>query len=267
MPTNPPIEPVTASPPPLDRRAVLRQQWTDLAYFHWRYDPDLIQSTLPPGVSVDVFDGSAWVGLIPFVMRRVRIGPTPPVPWLGTFVEVNVRTYVVDERGRRAVWFWSLDVPRTAIVAVARTLFSLPYCWSRASHELVDAEVPRHRYEVRRRWPAPRGAEATIEYGIGEEIVGDDLAHFLSARWALVTTRRGRPVYGRVHHPAWPLHEVVDPAIDEELVAAAGLPEPVGAMHAMCSPGVPVSVGWFEPVRRPGGRFDDQLTSRSRPAQ
>ena len=83
---------------------------------------------------VDTFDGSAWVGLIPFEMRRVRLGASPPVPWLGTFLEINVRTYVVDELGRRAVWFFSLDVPRTAIVAVARAVFSLPYCWATTTH-------------------------------------------------------------------------------------------------------------------------------------
>lgn len=246
---EPAIEPVTADPPPLGRRPVLHQEWTDLAYFHWRYDPELVQALLPSGIRVDTFDGSAWVGLIPFVMRRVRIGPTPPVPWLGTFVEVNVRTYVVDERGRRAVWFWSLDVPRSAIVGVARTLFALPYCWSAATHRVV---VPnRHRYEVTRRWPAPRGARSVIEYGVGDPIVGDELDHFLSARWALLTTRRGRSLYGRVHHPAWPLHAVVEPTLADGLVEAAGLPAPTGEMHAMCSPGVAVTVGWLERVRPP----------------
>lgn len=244
------IEPVSADPPPLGRRAVLRQEWTDLAYFHWRYEPSEIQATLPAGVTVDTHEGAAWVGLIPFVMRRVRIGPTPPVPWFGTFVEVNVRTYVVDRQGRRSVWFYSLDVPRTVIVGVARSVFSLPYCWSHATHDVSRSgdgdRVERHRYEVRRRWPAPRGAEAVVEYGVGDGIEGGDLEHFLSARWALTTTRRGHPRYGRVHHPRWPLHEAVDPVVDEQLVAAAGLPTPSGDMHSMCSPGVPVSVGWFE---------------------
>ena len=241
-------EAITVDPPALTGRRVLRQDWTDLAYFHWRYDLDVVQATLPPGVTVDTFDGAAWVGLIPFVMRRVRIGPTPPVPWLGTFVEVNVRTYVTDAHGRRAVWFWSLDVPRTAIVGVARSVFSLPYCWAEASHEVTGG---RHRYEVTRRWPRPGGANATMEFGVGDRCEPDGpgaLEHFLSARWALLTTRRGSVRYGRVHHPAWPLHHVVDPLVDQNLVEAAGLPTPDGPMHAMCSPGVPVAVSWLERV-------------------
>ncbi len=101
----------------------MSQRWTDLAYYHWRYDPAVVQSCLPEGVRVDTFDGSAWVAVVPFVMRDVRLGPTPPLPWLGTFVEINVRSYVVDAAGRRRVWFWSLDVPRTVVVGVARTVF------------------------------------------------------------------------------------------------------------------------------------------------
>ena len=93
-----PIEPVLAEPPALPSRAVLRQRWTELAYFNWPYEPGVVQRLLPDGVRVDTFDDVAWVGLIPFVMRAVRIGPTPPVPYLGTFVEINVRTYVVDPR-------------------------------------------------------------------------------------------------------------------------------------------------------------------------
>ena len=95
------VERVTPDPPASTMATALRQRWSELAYFHWRYDPDEVQRLLPTGVRVDTFDNSAWVGLIPFEMRNVQIGPTPPVPWLGSFIEINVRTYVVDELGRR----------------------------------------------------------------------------------------------------------------------------------------------------------------------
>jgi uncharacterized protein YqjF (DUF2071 family) len=104
---------------------------------------DDVQRLLPDGLRVDTFDGSAWVGLIPFHMRAVRIGPGPIVPYLGSFVEINVRTYVTDADGHRGVWFFSLDVPRSPIVGVARTAFSLPYCWSAAGHTV--ASTPRRR--------------------------------------------------------------------------------------------------------------------------
>ena len=260
-----PVEPVTAEPPPLDRRPVLRQRWCELAYFHWRYDAADVQALLPPGVTVDTFDGSAWVGLIPFVMRDVAIGPTPPVPWLGTFIEINVRTYVVDPTGRRAVWFFSLDVPRLAIVGVARSVFALPYCWSAADH-VVDhrPDGSRHRYRMRRRWPGARpGARpsADMRFTVGDAIPAaevSELDHFLSARWALLTSRRERLLYGRVHHERWPLHRVTDHAITQNVVEAAGLPTPAGPVHALYAPEVGVSIPWIETVDAAASARKDQ---------
>ena len=244
------VEPVQPDPPPLDGRRVLRQRWADLAYFHWRYPPETVQALLPDSVRVDTFDGSAWVGLIPFVMRDVRVGPTPPVPYLGTFVEINVRTYVIDARGRRAVWFFSLDVPRSVIVGVARSAFALPYCWSPGA-EFTDVDGVRHRYTMRRRWPRGGGV-ADIAYDVGDAIDHaevDELSHYLSARWALLTTRRDRVLRGAVHHERWPLHRVGSVSIEQDVIQVAGLPAPDGEPHAQCSPGVDVEVGWLRRVR------------------
>lgn len=262
------VEPVTPDPPPWDRRTVLRQGWEELAYFHWAYEPDTVQALLPDDVRVDTHDGAAWVGLIPFEMRNVALGPTPPVPVLGSFVEINVRTYVVDARGRRAVWFFSLDVPRTPIVGVARTAFSLPYCWAAAGHEVTapgdgtgaDPHAPgaRHRYWLRRRWPRrTSGTRSSMAFTVGDAIADDavsDFDHFVSARWALLTQRRGQTLRGAVDHPRWPLHDVHDVEISGDVVQAAGLPEPAGEPLARYSPGVQVRVGWLQPAgREPAG--------------
>ncbi|MFT7601578.1 MAG: hypothetical protein ACI8TP_004537 [Acidimicrobiales bacterium] len=242
------IEPVFEDPPAADRRAVLHQHWAELAYFHWAYEPEVVQQRLPAGLTVDTFDGSAWVGLIPFEMRDVQLGPTPPVPWLGTFVEINVRTYVVDSLGRRAMWFFSLDVPRSAIVAVARSVFALPYCWAQAAH-VCDGR--QHRYEMTRRWPRSPATSADISFSVGDVIVGEnvsDLDHFLTARWGLVTRRRHRLLHGQVRHQRWPLRRLEDVQIRENMIEAAGLPRPVDAPRALYSPGVAVKVSWFQSI-------------------
>ena len=242
------IEPVTPEPPPLGRRAVLHQRWDELAYFHWAYEPAVVQAHLPAGVRVDTLGGRAWVGLIPFEMRRVQLGPTPPIPYLSHFIEINVRTYVVDSLGRRAIWFFSLDVPRSAIVGVARSVFALPYCWADASHT-VDGSY--HRYEMTRRRPHSEQPTAMMDFEVGEQIAAADvepLDHFLTARWALVTQRRRRLLHGAVHHEPWPLHRVDRFEVSETALEAAGLPPPHGAPRALYSPGVAVDLAWFEPI-------------------
>ncbi len=227
---------------------MLRQRWHELVYLHWAYDPAEVQRLLPSGVTVDTHDGAAWVGLIPFEMQRVRIGPSPAVPYLGSFIEINVRTYVADQHGRRAVWFFSLDVPRWVIVGVARTIFALPYAAAAATHEV---EGVRHRYTCRRYWP-DRPAGADIEIEVGRALADDEvtpLDHFLTARWALLTTRRSTVLRGPVDHPRWPLNEITRVEVEaDSLFAVAGLTAPSGSPLARYSPGVDVRIGWLRRV-------------------
>lgn len=218
--------------------AVMRQEWRDLAYVHWRYEPEVVQALLPSELSVDIFDGSAWVGLIPFSMRNIGLPHGPAVPYFGSFPEINVRTYVIRD-GRPGVWFFSLDVNRFLPALVARLTYRLPYCWGRASHEVTN-DVWTTR--VKRRWPS--AVDPTeIVVRPGEEIEPDDLDHFLTARWGLYSATRRGVRYAPVDHEPWPLRTAELVRADSALVKAVGLPAPTGDPHVRCSPGVAVRIG------------------------
>ena len=236
------VEPVSVAATSRVRRPVMLQGWRDLASIHWRYDPAVVQALLPAPYRVDTFDGAAWVGVIPFRMERVRIPGLPPLGPLSTFPETNVRTYVVDRRGRRGVWFASLDVSRLLPALVARTAYQLPYAWSSMSLAREGDEV---RYRSRRRWPRG-GATSDLRVRVGEAIDPGSLGaldHFLTARWALGSTLLGRPLWAAVEHGPWPLHRAALVDGDETLTRAAGLPPPGGPPHVLWSPGVEVRVG------------------------
>jgi uncharacterized protein YqjF (DUF2071 family) len=216
----------------------MRQDWLDLAYVHWRYDPEVVQALLPAGLTVDTFDGSAWVGLIPFSMRDVGLPHGPAVPYLGAFAEVNVRTYV-HANGKPGVWFFSLDVDRLIPAVVARLTYRLPYCWGRTSHERNGDTLTTL---VRRRWPT-RVADSRLVIEIGAPVVADELDLFLCARWGLYS-RAGRGVrYAPVEHEPWPLRAATLQHVDESLLQAAGLPAPTGTPHVRASDGVSVRIG------------------------
>lgn len=222
------------------------QQWRDLAYIHWRYDPATVQALLPPGLEVDTFDGSAWVGLIPFSMRGITVPHMPAVPYFGSFPEINVRTYV-RHNGIPGVWFFSLDVNRLIPAVVARTTYLLPYCWGRASNR-IEADVLRS--SVDRRWPSRAHSTTTVE--IGQAIAkSDELSVFLSARWGLYSRGFfGGLMYAPVDHEPWPLNTARLREIDQNIVESAGLPAPSGDAHVMFSPGVSVRIGRPRRIKR-----------------
>lgn len=222
------------------QRAVMVQGWYELASIHWRYEPAEVQALLPAGLTVDTFDGSAWVGLIPFSMRGVGLPRMPAVPYLGSFPEVNVRTYAVGD-GRPGVWFLSLDISRLVPTLVARATYRLPYCWGRATHGRTGDRLDT---EVRRWWPT-RGPRTSISVRIGEVVdEPSELDHFLTARWGLWSRgARGRVRYAPVDHPRWPLRHARLLHLDDTLVTAAGLSAPQGDPYVLFSDGVPVRIG------------------------
>ena len=231
------------------KRAVMVQKWENLVYVHWAVDPAVVRAVLPPDLEVDTWDGKAYVGLIPFQMRGIGLPHLPPVPYLGTFPEVNVRTYVVYN-GIPGVWFCSLDINRLLPTLVARSAYSLPYCFGEVHHKRRDNIVTT---TVRRRWPRNNSNFASstltpstlIEVEVGEPIFEPtDLEHFLSARWGLYSaTRSGKLRYAAVDHQQWPLYRASLLHLDDQLVNAAGLGTPPSEPLVMYSPGVNVRVG------------------------
>lgn len=221
-------------------RACMVHGWRNLTFLHWRVETAAVQRLLPAGLTVETFDGSAWVGLVPFEMQ-VTLPHAPLVPWLSSFPETNVRTYVRGPDGSTGVWFLSLDAARLAAVVTARVTYRLPYFWSRM---LVVSAGPVVTYTTRRYGPAPVGVRSSAAIEVGAPFAPDelgDLDHWLTARWRLYSVPRSGLHHALADHPPWPLHRATVLHLDDELVRAAGLAVE-GDPLVHWSPGVTVRV-------------------------
>lgn len=228
-----------ATPPPATcdvARAVMSQSWTRLTYLHWPYDPAVVRPLMPDGVEPDVIDGTTWVGLIPFAMRRLGFLGIR-LPYVSDFLETNVRLYGVDRQGRHGVVFLSLDSDRLLPVLGARVGYRLPYVWSSMSMRESGHELS---YTARRR---TGGARSSIRVRVGAAVEADPLDDFLTARWGLHFRWYGRTAFAAIAHEPWPLHRAELLELDDGLIAAAGLPPPVGEPRVLHSPGVEVRIG------------------------
>ncbi len=217
-------ERVTVDPPPGPRVAPLALALSDVVFLHWRYEPDEVRPLLAPGTAPDTWDEAAYIGLVAFRMRSY-----------GEFLEFNVRTYSVDEQGRRGVVFLTMEADRLPWVVAARAA-GLPYRWSRMS---LSQDVHVLDYRSARRWPGPTDLGTRIRVRVGEPIEGDAFDHFLTARWRLHHRVPVVTVTARLTHNRWPLHaaDLVD--LRDELVATTGLPAPTAPpVSVLYSPGV-----------------------------
>jgi len=195
-----PISPIDRDAPRRRPRAspVMFQRWTDLLFLHWQVPAESLQPTLPQGLHLDLYEGNAYVGIVPFFMQAIRPRFLPAVPCLSYFLELNVRTYVHDDQGRPGVWFYSLDTNRWLAYRVARTAFKLPYQLAEMS---MERDAGWTDYRTRRKGES---AESRFRYrssGEGATAVPGSLEFFLLERYVLFTESAPDQIrLGRVHH-------------------------------------------------------------------
>lgn len=179
-----------------------RQSWCDLSFLHWAVPADRLRALVPRELELQTFDGSAWIGIVPFRMEGVMRRPLPDMPWISAFPELNVRTYVTHG-GKPGVWFLSLDATNALAVWAAKRWFHLPY--HRADIELTGRNGG-FDYHLRR-----VGADVAFEghYAPSGEVLRAQpgtIEHFLTERYCLYAQRPdGRIARVDVHHVPWPL--------------------------------------------------------------
>jgi len=223
-------------PPETVVHPVMLQRWECVSFVHWPCEPRDVQRLLPPGIEVDTFDGTAWIGLVPFRLAT-RLPGLSLLPPAIRSVEANVRTYVRGPDGRRGIWFFSLEAERLSLVLVARGWYHLPYKWARME---LRREGDRVRYESYRRWPSA-GPRLAMTLTVGERLGPADhspLERFLTCRWRLYSSTPEGVAVTRVEHEPWTLHRARLTGLQENLFAASRLPRVGGEPLVHHSPGV-----------------------------
>jgi uncharacterized protein YqjF (DUF2071 family) len=221
---------------------LMRQRWQDLAFLHWSVRPETLAPILPPALELDLWEGKAYLGLVPFSIRGTRLPFLPPVPILSSFHELNVRTYV-HRRGRDpGVWFFSLDAANRTAVWGARAVYKLPYF--HASIALARGADGRTSFSSRR---AP-GGQPRFECAYEPvtppaPVAPGSLAFFLIERYLLYSWDGRRLRKARVWHHPYPVSEARVADLAEDVAAAAGVPlDPGSAVLAHHSEGVDVRI-------------------------
>lgn len=183
----------------------MAQSWHDLLFAHWPVPCDALRRLVPAALVLDTYDGTAWIGVVPFRMSGIRLRRLPPLPWLSAFPELNVRTYAT-RGGKPGVFFFSLDAANPLAVAVARRWYHLPYMRARMS---ATTEADGVRYASRRTHHGAPQAELRARYrpmGPVTRAAPGTLEHWLTERYCLYALDRHGTVYrGEIHHEPWPL--------------------------------------------------------------
>ncbi|MEM8946301.1 MAG: DUF2071 domain-containing protein [Planctomycetota bacterium] len=220
------------------------QSWRSLLFMHWPVPVEQLRPLVPSSLELDLHEGIAYVGLVPFAMFHVR-------PWwapksLGfNFLETNVRTYVTVD-GRPGVYFFSLDAASRIGVWTARTFWGLPYFY--ASMKMRQIDDMRCYRSVR----TVGNRHHEVSCRVGELLPASgptSLEFFFLERYLLFLQRRDTLYCGQVHHSPYPAHLAEILNLDDQLLAAAGLTECHGLPPFVhYSPGVDVEIFPLRPI-------------------
>ena len=245
-----------ASPAP---RIVMEQRWSRIVWAHWPIDPNQVAAMLPPGLVPDIFDGSAWIGLIPFQMSHLRLpgilsGLTSALR-VASFGEFNVRTYVRGSDGRTGVWFATLDADQLLAVVTARLAFGLHYrhATTRCS-TTTETGCERLAWESVRRQDSARAALTVLADDVEPRVAASGLEHFLVERYALYSWWHGQLLRGTLSHAPWKVREARVIGVDDGTVTATGI-RISGDPHVLVGEPVEVSIHPFTRVRPSTSRY------------
>ncbi|CDR34917.1 YqjF family protein [Criblamydia sequanensis] len=218
------------------------QDWRHLLFLNWAYDPKEIQKTLPKGLFVDVHEGKAFLSVVVFFIENLRAPFLPKVPGLSHFIEINLRTYVYDERGVPGVWFYSLDIDSKLAAFGGRTFFHLPYHQADLKSEFKNGII--HITGQRKSNPS-----TFFNFSYKENNEKNRLAKpgtqdfFLVERYILYTTVKNQLKRGQVHHESYPLAQTDFFTANTNLFESNHFFKPQGPPDSIqYSPGVDVSI-------------------------
>lgn len=225
--------------------------WSNLLFLHWRIDASLLKSLVPAELTIDTFDGSAWIGLVPFQMSDVRPWWSPPIWGISSFPETNVRTYVHHQGKDPGVWFFSLDAAKLLPVQLARWGWGLNYYWSQMAiqraGEIITYESHRRRspahVKIKAKLQGPDPDGISVPNVEGARVARPDtLEHFLIERYLLYTVHRKWLYSGQVHHHPYRLHMAELLHLEQSILHANQLDLQTSPCHVRYSSQVQVEV-------------------------
>ena len=215
------LEPIVTT-----RSSVMGMTWLNLAFLHWRVPAAMLEGLIPAGLQLQSFDGSAWVGIVPFRMAGIHARGLPPIPGTSDFLELNVRTYVTDGV-RPGVWFFSLDCQNKLAVRGARTAFHLPYMDAQMSESRDGLTI--HHASRRTHAGQPRADFQATYQPVGETFTSrpGSVEQWLTERYCLYSAdARGNVYRGEINHAPWPLQPATCEIAVNTMAAPLGLSLP-----------------------------------------
>ena len=221
---------------PPDGQWLLSQSWNDLLLMHFAIEPAVLRRLVPEALTLELYDGAAWLTISPFCASHVRPSGVPALPGLSFFAQLNVRTYVTAE-DKPGLYYLSVDAANLTAVWFARMFFRLQY-WHASikvsggtiqARKMADGRIHFQARRLHGPLASHGPAKLDVMYApVGEAEVARarSLDEFLTERYCVYSWHRSRFYRTEVHHQPWRLQRASVEIRENSLAEPLGLALP-----------------------------------------
>jgi uncharacterized protein YqjF (DUF2071 family) len=204
-------------------KTFLRADWEHLVMANYRVDPSMLEPYLPHGVELDYFNGSAYVSLVGFMFKKTSLFHIP-IPFFGSFEEINLRFYVKRIDGKKikkGVVFINETVPFKIVAILANILYKEHYISIPTRHSIDLSENVNIKYEwkINHKWNAISFLCATEKHKIEQ----NSIEEFIFERYfGFTKLDKNNSQEFRINHPKWLTQKIIKCDINCDFTAMYG---------------------------------------------
>jgi uncharacterized protein YqjF (DUF2071 family) len=194
----------------------LEAKWENLIMANYAVDPTILIPYLPKGVELDSFEGKCYVSLVGFMFNKTKIFNVP-IPYLGSFEEINLRFYVVRKDGdtlKRGVVFINETVPYAAVAWMANYLYKEHYTAVKTKHdwELTDTSKKiNYSWKKNKKWNT---IQVNAQSKSNSMKNGSIEAFIFEHYFGYTRVNENKTLEYGINHPSWKINQVIDYRID-----------------------------------------------------
>jgi hypothetical protein len=205
-------------------KVFLKAKWENIIMANYQIEPKLLLPFLPKGVSLDLYQGKAYVSLVGFMFKNTKLFDVP-IPFFGTFEEINLRFYVVRKEGdelKRGVVFINETIPYRLVAWIANKLYKEHYTVVPTKHQLIKTSESNHiqfEWLLQKKWNS-----IAVDFDSKtESMKTDSLEKFIYEHYYGYTKiNEHQTEEYQLRHPSWKTHKINDYNIDCDFEAMYG---------------------------------------------
>jgi len=228
----------------------LSARWENLIMANYEVSPDVLIRYLPHGVELDFYSNKTFVSLVGFMFKKTSLFNIP-IPFLGTFEEINLRFYVKRVEGhtiKRGVVFINETVPYKPVAWLANKLYKEHYISIPTKNSIAfENSVKKIRYDwkINKAW---NHLEVNAAKENNQMLSGSVEEFIFEHYYGYTKISEQLSQEYKVNHPRWRVNRVTDYSIQCDFSAMYGndfsFLNNQQPHHVILAEGSPVTVNW-----------------------